>query len=759
MDDFESNLRNCSLDYGKRRAPSKTQELRASCPPSQQKRESTVAVAPSLPADFMKGIMMEDEFGNPVGGGGAELFENSQYRPQKSTEGPLRYSMPVHLEEEQKEVVEQLYQRSSTNSSTSSSRRSRPSNHRRRTDDLRSSGLSPRKQSNRRENGGNLRHSMPVQSGFGDSPTSTRSRRATNNDSYPSPVSLKGISDRDEHSSFGKSLPFARSSGGSRLRLQGSNQSEGNDYPRRIKKSPSNGSDGSRSKNSHSSQSSPSPSSCKKYLRHYIDSLQLPPGSFSTVLKCYESIDSRKWLIENSASMKVRDAHCMKVGSKMEYIESDDDVTRWHEFTQCFDFHVKMSARCWIPTEFWLVNDPGPSVGPQRFCVACGSQEDLSEEREMANEIIANVTLKQKRNPLASQVRRIEKRIGKIAPRLISHNKHVVVMLCTGGKPSDEFGNAGSAVMQDFVDSLVSLSKLPVKIIVRLCTDNDRITDFFNRLDSKLTDIDVLDDYFGEAMEVYLHNPWLNYGFGLHRLREAGLASDLIGDLDERCFTIEDIHQFCKEFITGEDVNLPHPRNWDAFISSLASLLSNEKLQWNPIKKKQTPWIDIKKLEKMFSRGRDPPETNTSSHYSGAGVGRREEVAGHCSPSKTASTASNNNSNDMTLEQVIQRWSHQPPNYKALNSMQDLLVNMPTLFPPTNTRVEAHAYFGKWKCMSREAFTGEGEELKALLKRAVRRSKLFIHPDKLPNDLTEKQTLLFRTIWDVVQDQEMKTLS
>eukprot|EP00985_Skeletonema_marinoi_P035463 scaffold46627_cov131-Skeletonema_marinoi.AAC.1 len=90
--------------------------------------------------------------------------------------------------------------------------------------------------------------------------------------------------------------------------------------------------------------------------------------------------------------------------------------------------------------------------------------------------------------------------------------------------------------------------------------------------------------------------------------------------------------------------------------------------------------------------------------------------------------------------------------------MQDLLVNMPMLFPPTNTTVEAHEYFGKWKCLSREAFTGEGEELNSLLKRAARRSKLFLHPDKLPKDLTKSQTLLFQAIWDVVQEQEMKTL-
>ena len=507
----------------------------------------------------------------------------------------------------------------------------------------------------------------------------------------------------------------------------------------------------SKSKQSHASKSAPSLSSCMKYLRHYTDSLQLPAASFESVVKCYESIDSRKWLIQNSASMKIQDSHCLKIGPNLDYIGSDDEVSRWEELSKCSNFHVKMSARCWIPTEFWLVNDPGPDVGNQRFSVACGSKEDVREERETAHDIISNVPLEQKRNPLAFQLRRIERRIARKALGLTFNNKHIVLMLCTDGYLSDEFGCEGSAVNRDFVDSLVAISKLPVKIIVRLCTDDDSVTDFFNRLDSKLTDIDVLDDYFGEAMEIYLTNPWLTYGLGLHRLREAGLASDLIGELDERCFTIYDIHRFCQEFITGEKVYLPHPRNWDAFISSLANALSNEKQQWNPIKRRQTPWIDIKKLEKMFGR-RKRTTSPQKSQYSGAGVGRREFAS-----SMTSRADSYNN--DMTLQQVIQRWSHQPPNYKKLNSMQDLLVNMPRLFPPTNHAVEAHEYFEKWKRLSREAFTGEGEELKALLKRAARRSKLFLHPDKLPKDLTKSQTILFQTIWDVMQEQEMKTLS
>jgi hypothetical protein len=68
-------------------------------------------------------------------------------------------------------------------------------------------------------------------------------------------------------------------------------------------------------------------------------------------------------------------------------------------------------------------------------------------------------------------------------------------------------------------------------------------------------------------------------------------------------------------------------------------------------------------------------------------------------------------------------------------------------------------YFSKWKVFSKEAFIGRsGDELAELLKRAVRKTKFFLHPDKLPNDLTESQTLLFKAIWDVIQEQEKNTL-
>jgi hypothetical protein len=35
---------------------------------------------------------------------------------------------------------------------------------------------------------------------------------------------------------------------------------------------------------------------------------------------------------------------------------------------------------------------------------------------------------------------------------------------------------------------------------------------------------------------------------------------------------------------------------------------------------------------------------------------------------------------------------------------------------------------------------------------AVRKAKFFLHPDKLPTDFSEQQMILFKTLWEVIND-------
>ena len=60
--------------------------------------------------------------------------------------------------------------------------------------------------------------------------------------------------------------------------------------------------------------------------------------------------------------------------------------------------------------------------------------------------------------------------------------------------------------------------QLPVLVILRLCTSEKQVVEYWNNIDQQLElDIDVLDDQYGDAAEVNTHNPWLTYGEPLHR--------------------------------------------------------------------------------------------------------------------------------------------------------------------------------------------------------------------------------------------------
>ena len=94
-------------------------------------------------------------------------------------------------------------------------------------------------------------------------------------------------------------------------------------------------------------------------LESYIEYLGMPKGSFPAVAEVYAQMNSRIWLLENSYAMAEMDSHLPKSDPEFRVIERVDGVSRWDELSRCVGFHAKMAARCWIPTQFMLLNDSG----------------------------------------------------------------------------------------------------------------------------------------------------------------------------------------------------------------------------------------------------------------------------------------------------------------------------------------------------------------------------------------------------------------
>jgi hypothetical protein len=122
------------------------------------------------------------------------------------------------------------------------------------------------------------------------------------------------------------------------------------------------------------------------------------------------------------------------------------------------------------------------------------------------------------------------------APALRSAGKKAKVIIATDGEPSD--GNLALA--------MAPLKNLPVIVVIRLCTSEDKIVDYWNGVDKDLElNMDIIDDLNSEAEGVTELNPWLYYSEPIQRFREAGSQLREIDLLDEAKLSADQIRNFC----------------------------------------------------------------------------------------------------------------------------------------------------------------------------------------------------------------------
>ena len=430
----------------------------------------------------------------------------------------------------------------------------------------------------------------------------------------------------------------------------------------------------------------------------------------------------RVFMIENSVAMQKHDA----------FLPAGDlaaaEVTRWDELTEYVTFHTKMASRCGISTKFQFLHKPNTKgrdaerrAAPREFSV--GGSKGGPEDVETANAIMAKVTPSAPSAPLAECARSFAKKLQRDSEHvsyLKQRNKFITFSIATQGVPTAKEGQSEADAFRDLRRELVALKGMPVKLIVRLCTNDEDTFSVYNKFDSMLEYCDVLDDFKGESMEVYLHNPWLTYSLGLHRLREAGLAWKGLGELDERTFTLDEIHKLCTELFGMDRRDLPRPGDdWDGFVEALHRLNKRESPQYSAVKKRKTSWIDLRKLE---SRKKD----NRSS--------------------RSRSSRKSSQTGELTLDDYVNNWAYDSSNGGSLRPLAVLLVTVEDTFPPYNKSVEPHDYFSGWRPLPEDVFEECGEELHYLLKRSLRKIRMFLQPDRVPADATERQDALFRKL-------------
>jgi len=280
------------------------------------------------------------------------------------------------------------------------------------------------------------------------------------------------------------------------------------------------------------------------------------------------------------------------------------NCTRWEELRESVVYHASLSAILEAPTYFRLLNEIyGKGRRSQFFNVAVKGSAHTGEDLITAKNIINSVRPSGV-TPLTEHIVNIRREIIEMARSLRDQGQRAVVVIATDGSPSDENGYTSSLVKSQFLDALRSLEGLPVWIVIRLCTDEDDVVDFYNNIDEELElSIDVLDDFTAEAEEVCHFNPWINYTLVIHRMRELGFYDRTFDMIDERTLNKSELRDYCKVlFGAGKMDGIPDPNiHWEDFSKRIMELAIKEGNFWNPFKKKMMPLIDKRALDRTYS--------------------------------------------------------------------------------------------------------------------------------------------------------------
>jgi hypothetical protein len=479
----------------------------------------------------------------------------------------------------------------------------------------------------------------------------------------------------------------------------------------------------------------------------YLQCQGFPMGMIRALQVQKDFFPVRIWMLDNSSYMNVRDAHILRGN-----YENLDHVTRWEELQDCVAYHADLAFRFSMPSRYALLNNP--KVGPQYFSLA--QTGNLQQEQQILKNVMSQ-TVPNGPTPLTTQLRILREYIVSIAPQLRAKQQTVPIIIATQGLPTNDAGESSYQVLDEFVQMLRSYEPFPVCFVLRLCTDDEKAFDFYNSLDLQLDlQLDVLDDFYGEALEIYLRNPWLTYGLVLHRYREMGFRVPVLDTLDERALTLHELRDLCRFLF--DIPTLPDPAaDWTGFLKTIESCMARERPHWNPITKSARPWIDLAHLNHVYGQrysfpGPQGVAAQSFHPYPQSQQQTRAQPMQYQpqTPSPVAAAPARAGVTTQSTRELVKaietKWAKQPPAFTTTKPLAELLGTIAITF----SLVDRHEHFeSKFHPFSREALSSGGNDV---LKRAVRKMRFFFHPDRLPRDLNDQQALLCRTLWDTISE-------
>lgn len=312
----------------------------------------------------------------------------------------------------------------------------------------------------------------------------------------------------------------------------------------------------------------------------YLTAHDWPASLQQVLLKNLERLPIRFFILDDSGSMSTGDGHrLVGEGARKQLIS----CSRWAELGDSVRFHAGLAEASGAISEFRMLNRSVPiTVGhrDENNGHSVKALLDLFEDSPSG------------KTPLCQHIRDVIQKIRGMEAWLRSTHQRAVVVIATDGESTDG----------DMAAAMKALEQLPVWTVVRLCTDEDSISNYWNDIDKVLElDLDILDDISGEAAEVHAVNRWLTYGEPLHRMREFGVTLKEMDRLDEQTLSSDEIVTVIAAVLGGPAEEYPNPQiNPRGFMQMVIARNRAGGEVWNPITKRPAPWVNLSALRSFL---------------------------------------------------------------------------------------------------------------------------------------------------------------
>lgn len=336
----------------------------------------------------------------------------------------------------------------------------------------------------------------------------------------------------------------------------------------------------------------------EQQVREGMVELGVPRPLAAELAKEDERIGLRIYLLDNSGSMQAMDGNLTTVlpGGRIEQRGS----TRWEEICAFAQDHAKWNFACGVPAEYVLLNSPNQCSGtaPQEgvdYIRVDGTTRTVIDDlaRLLRNNIPRGST------PITMRLREIGARIRAEAANLSSKGQLVYITVATDGLPTTINGQPDSSNMVGELKRMCNT--LPVQIVFRLCTDDEKVVEFYNRVDEENElPLDILDDFESEAKEIAsCGNNFFVYTPILHRIREAGTLYKLLDNIDEHKFNHLELRKMVEllspNFVASADNRL--------FVGQCQELVTKQNVVFDPITKTMRPYLNVPEIKRTLKVG------------------------------------------------------------------------------------------------------------------------------------------------------------